>query len=70
MKPVRKIEVGLGERSYDILAGPGLMERAGDWLLPVLRRRRVAVVTDENVATHHLPRLAPGLEAAGASRGR
>ena len=65
MKPVRKIEVGLGERSYDILAGPGLMERAGDWLLPVLRRRRVAVVTDHNVAAHHLGRLAAGLDAAG-----
>lgn len=65
MTPVRKIAVGLGDRSYDILAGPGLMERAGDWLLPVLRRRRVAVVTDENVAAHHLPRLAAGLDSAG-----
>ncbi len=64
MNPVRKIEVGLGARSYDILAGPGLLERAGEWLLPVLRRRRIAVVTDRHVAAHQLPRLAAGLEAA------
>ncbi|MCY4479238.1 MAG: 3-dehydroquinate synthase [Rhodospirillales bacterium] len=63
MTQVRKIEVGLGERSYDIVAGPGLMERAGDYLLPVLRRRHVAVVTDENVAARHLARLAAGLDA-------
>ena len=44
MNPVRKIEVGLGARSYDILAGPGLLERAGEWLLPVLRRDRKSVV--------------------------
>ncbi len=67
MNRVRKIEVGLGERSYDILAGPGLMERAGDCLLPVLKRRRVAVVTDENVAAHHLARLEAGLDAADIS---
>ena len=65
MSRARRIEVCLGERSYDILAGPGLMERAGDYLLPVLKRHRVAVVTDDNVAAHHLPRLAAGLEAAG-----
>ena len=65
MNPVRKIGVGLGARSYDILAGPELMERAGEWLLPLLTRPRVAVVTDENVAALHLPRLTAGLEAAG-----
>ena len=25
-----KVEVGLGERAYDILIGPGLVERAGE----------------------------------------
>ena len=64
MSRTRKIEVGLGDRSYDIVAGPGLMERAGDYLLPVLKRRQVAIVTDDNVAAHHLERLAAGLDAA------
>ncbi len=64
MSGARKIAVGLGERSYDIIAGPGLMECAGEYLLPVLKRRRVAVVTDENVASRHLPRLAAGLDSA------
>ena len=65
MTSMRRIEVGLGRRSYDIVAGPGLIERAGDHLLPVLRRRHIAVVTDDNVAAQHLPRLAAGLTAAG-----
>lgn len=65
MSRTRKIEVGLGERGYNIVAGPGLMERAGEYLLPVLKRRRVAIVTDGNVAARHLERLAAGLDAAG-----
>ena len=65
MSGPRRISVGLAGRAYDILAGPGLLERAGEHLAPVLRRKRVAVVTDETVAALHLPRLEAGLAAAG-----
>ncbi len=67
MSSVRTTAVGLGDRSYDIVAGAGLLERAGDYLAPVLKRRHVAVVTDENVALRQLPRLAAGLRAADIS---
>lgn len=58
------LPVTLGERSYDILIGPGLLGRAGGLLAPVLPGRKVVVVTDANVAPRHLPSLRSGLEAA------
>ncbi len=60
------VRVDLGQRGYDIVIGSGLLERAGDWLLPVLgKRRRVVVVSDATVAPLHLPRLMAGAQAAG-----
>ena len=46
--PIEKLRVELGERGYDILVGPGLIERAGAEILPLLRRRQAVVVTDEH----------------------
>jgi 3-dehydroquinate synthase len=46
--------VALGDRSYDILIGPGLLADAGDHVAAVLPGIRAAIVTDENVAKHHL----------------
>jgi shikimate kinase / 3-dehydroquinate synthase len=65
--PPARLPVTLGERSYDIVVGEGLLERAGALLAPVLPARRVVVVTDENVAPLHLPTLRAGLEEAGFS---
>ncbi len=55
------IRVPLGERSYDICVGAGLMARAGAKIAPFLPRPRVAVLTDENVAAAHLDALKAGL---------
>ena len=60
-----KIEVGLGDRAYDILIGPGLIERAGAEITARLPGVRAAVVTDTNVAAAHLDRLVGGLKAGG-----
>ncbi|MGQ0740881.1 MAG: 3-dehydroquinate synthase [Alphaproteobacteria bacterium] len=51
-------------RTYTIHAGAGALDEAGDLLAP-FTNGRVAVVTDENVARHHYPRLAASLERAG-----
>jgi 3-dehydroquinate synthase len=46
---VKTVRVELGERSYDIHAGPGLLDRLED-LVPVLpHARRAVVVADQNV---------------------
>jgi 3-dehydroquinate synthase len=62
---VNVVPVDLGARSYEVRIGEGLIDRAGAEIAPLLRRRRVAVVTDETVAAAHLPRLAAALEGAG-----
>ncbi|MBR9649947.1 3-dehydroquinate synthase [Thalassovita aquimarina] len=59
------VHVGLGERAYDIHIGPGLLARSGELIAPLLRRKRVAVISDENVAALHLESLREGLQAAG-----
>ena len=62
---VQTVHVPLGARSYDILVGTGLIDRAGTLLAPRLRRKKAAVVTDENIAAAHLPRLMAALTAEG-----
>lgn len=62
--PPRRLAVGLGERGYEVLVGPGLLARAGGLLAPVLPARRVVVVSDAAVAPLHLPALRAGLAAA------
>jgi 3-dehydroquinate synthase len=55
---VETIRVELGARSYDVLIGPGLIARAGQLIRKTLPdAQAIAVVTDGNVATRHLPRL-------------
>jgi 3-dehydroquinate synthase len=60
-----RLRVALAERSYDILVGPGLIETAGEAMLPLLRRRQAVVITDEHVARHHLPALRRSLDRHG-----
>ena len=59
------VSVALPGRAYDIHIGPGLVEQAGDLLTPLLRRNRVAIVTDAHVAALHLAGLTSGLAKAG-----
>ncbi len=59
------VHVALGARSYEVRIGPGLIDRAGAEVAPLLRRRQVAVVTDETVAPLHLDRLLAAFAGAG-----
>jgi 3-dehydroquinate synthase len=66
-----RLAVSLGERSYDIVVGSGLLARAGSELAPVLRRPDTIIVTDANLAdTPHLGVLERSLAAAGIARRR
>ncbi|OOY30737.1 3-dehydroquinate synthase [Thioclava sp. F36-6] len=55
------VPVELGERSYEVRIGTGLLENAGTEIAPLLRRPRVAVVADQTVADLHLATLRRGL---------
>jgi 3-dehydroquinate synthase len=65
MSEIVKIEVGLGERAYDILIGPGIAARAGAEIAARLPGMRAAIVTDANVASRHLDAFSASLRAAG-----
>lgn len=62
---VERLRVELGHRGYDILVGPGLIDRAGEEIAPLMRRKQAVVVTDQAVARHHLEPLHASISAAG-----
>jgi len=57
------VEVGLGDRSYSVLIGAGLLDRAGDRLERFARAGRLVVVSDETVWALQGERLAAALAA-------
>ena len=59
----RTVRVDLGERSYDILIGPGLIATAANEIASRLKGRRMAVITDEHVAPLYLEPLMASLKA-------
>ena len=59
------VPVALAGRSYDILIGRGVMERAGTEIARLAPGARAAIVTDETVAGLHLDRLKQVLGATG-----
>ncbi len=50
---IEHLSVSLGERSYDIIIGEGVLEQVGSYMAQVLHHPRVIVVTDDNVAAHY-----------------
>ncbi len=60
---LQNVRVDLAGRAYDILIGRGLVAEAGVHLAPLLGKRRVLIVTDENVGARHLAALVASLEA-------
>ncbi|MGX9855689.1 3-dehydroquinate synthase [Limimaricola variabilis] len=59
------VRVDLPGRAYDIHIGTGILARTGQWLKPLMGRRRVAILTDETVAAAHLDALEAGLAVEG-----
>lgn len=65
LAPSDLIRVALGERSYEIRVGGGILSDAGRFLKPVLARPRVVVITDSNVAPVYLVEFGDSLEREG-----
>ncbi|CAN7317479.1 3-dehydroquinate synthase [Rhizobium sp. LjRoot30] len=61
----RVVHVPLGDRSYDILIGSGLVARAGAEIAARLKGRKAAVITDVNVGALYLEALMRSLADAG-----
>jgi len=59
------VRVELGERSYEIRIGSGILGSLGAWLREVLQPSRLLVVTDENVVTLYAATILDSLRAQG-----
>ena len=62
---MQKLTVNLGDRSYEILVGAGLLSRAGEFLQRAGLRGKVAVVTNPTVAQLYLDTICEALAGAG-----
>lgn len=65
----KTVPVQLGSRSYDVLIGPGLLQEAGRLIATRVGKGKCGVVTDENVARHHLATLEAALKAENRHAG-
>ncbi|MEM1377745.1 MAG: 3-dehydroquinate synthase [Pseudomonadota bacterium] len=59
------VRVDLGDRSYDILIGDGIITDARAQIASLLPGARCSIVTDETVASNHLEQLKASLDSAG-----
>jgi len=64
------VQVALGARTYDIVIGRGLLASLGARVKALRAGARVAIVTDEAVARHHLAAAEAALKGAGIDTAR
>lgn len=64
---IENVTVDLGDRSYSIKIGAGLLGRAADFLKPHLQRDRIFCVCDETVAGLYLKGFTATLKSAGVT---
>jgi len=58
------VNVDLGDRAYEIRIGYGLIREIGSHVSDILKRPKVVIVADRNVAGLHLDTLLDGLKAS------
>lgn len=62
------LRLDLGERSYNIVIGCGVMQKLATHLAPLVPLKRVIIVTEKSVAKHHLKNLVKEIDAIGISQ--
>ena len=60
------VDVDLGERSYPVVIGKGILKAAGQLLAEQVSGRHVIIVTDQAVDALHRPQLEDGLKSVAA----
>ena len=64
------VQVDLAERSYDVVVENGILSQAGERIAALQAGSKAAVITDQNVDSHHGDALAASLQAAGIEASR
>ncbi len=62
---MKKISVNLPQTQYDIHIGAGLLTHCGEKILPLMKRKFAAIVSDENVAGLYGAKLQNALKQSG-----
>ena len=62
-----QVNVGLGERAYDIVIGRGLLASLGERVARLRPGAKALIVTDATVAKHHLATTEAALKGLGAA---
>ena len=62
---MKTLRVELGDNSYPIFVGTGLLNRAGELLTPYTKSNKILIVSDAFVQTHYTPIVQQRLEGAG-----
>ncbi len=60
--PTKKVHVSLGERSYDVVVGTGLLNSLQEHLGELINGKRVAIISDNTVLEKYLDSLKPQLD--------
>ena len=61
---LKRLNVNIEKRSYEILVGERLLAGAGEHIAPLLKEKNVIIISDSNVAKLYLHRLSNSLEEA------
>jgi shikimate kinase / 3-dehydroquinate synthase len=69
MPALRLVPVPLPGRAYDVLIAPGLVAEAGNLIAARFPKAKCGIVTDQNVARHHLVTLESSLRSQGLHAG-
>lgn len=64
---MKSLQVDLAERSYDIIIGDGAVAELPKFLTGELHQKKTFIITDENVAKLHLPRIENLLRDGGVT---
>ena len=62
---MQRLNIDLGERSYDIFLGPGLLERIGELLSQVLQPSRIVLVTHPSLFRLYGDKVIDGFKNQG-----
>jgi len=64
---MKTLKVNLGNRSYEIVIGKGLLQNCGAYIQKISKAKRVLIVTDDTVNGYYGNSVCSSLEAAGYS---
>lgn len=63
MKEFKKLKVDLENRSYEIIIGDNLLEKAGDFIYGVTKHQHFIIVTDDNIPEQYASKIVVSLGA-------